>query len=54
LKPKHIDDAVAAASITLTKEEAARLEAPYTPRRDYQGVSNPALLAKAAEEATGF
>jgi len=54
LKPKHIDDAVAAASITLAKEEAARLEAPYTPRRDYQGVSAPALLAKAAEEATGF
>ena len=37
LKASHIDDAVAALSITLTDEEARRLEAPYTPRRDIQG-----------------
>lgn len=54
LKPKHIDDAVAALSIILTDEEAARLEAPYTPRFDGQGVSNPILLARAAEAANGF
>jgi len=54
LKTKHIDDAIAALSITLTDDEAARLEAPYTPRRDNQGVSDPAMLAHAAEAATGF
>ena len=54
LKTKHIDDAIAALSITLTDDEAARLEASYTPRRDYQGVSAPAMLAQATEAATGF
>ncbi|WP_315837656.1 aldo/keto reductase [Bradyrhizobium prioriisuperbiae] len=54
LKTKHIDDAVASLSITLTDDETKKLEAPYTPRRDYQGISTPALLAKAAEAATGF
>ena len=54
LKPEHIDDAVAALAITLTDDEAARLEAPYTPRQDHQGVSGPAMLARAAEAATGF
>ena len=54
LKAKHIDDAIAALSITLTDEEVARLEAPYTPRLDYQGVSNPLMLARAVEVATGF
>ena len=54
LKPKHIDDAVAALSVTLTKEEMARLEAPYTPRADGQGVSAPAMLHRAVEMATGF
>jgi aryl-alcohol dehydrogenase-like predicted oxidoreductase len=54
LKARHIDDAIAALSITLTDDEATALEAPYTPRRDYQGVSNPAMLAHAAEVATGF
>ena len=51
---KHIDDAVAALSLTLTDDEAARLEADYTPRRDSQGVSDPAMLARASETATGF
>jgi len=54
LKAKHIDDAIAALSITLTDEEVARLEAPYTPRLDYQGVSDPLMLAHAVEVATGF
>jgi aryl-alcohol dehydrogenase-like predicted oxidoreductase len=54
LKTKHIDDAIASLSITLTDDEAARLEAPYTPRRDNQGVSDPTMLARAAEAATGF
>jgi aryl-alcohol dehydrogenase-like predicted oxidoreductase len=54
LRSGHIDDAVAALSITLTDDEAVRLEAPYTPRQDPQGVSNPAMLRRAAEAATGF
>jgi 1-deoxyxylulose-5-phosphate synthase len=54
LKTKHIDDAIAALSITLTDDEAARLETPYAPRRDNQGVSDPALLIRAAEAVTGF
>ena len=54
LKTKHIDDAIAALSITLTDDEVGRLEAPYTPRLDNQGVSDPVMLARAVEAATGF
>ncbi len=54
LKTEHIDDAVAALAIVLTDEEAARLEAPYTPRSDGQGISDPAVLHPAMEAATGF
>ncbi|SMF69363.1 Predicted oxidoreductase [Xaviernesmea oryzae] len=53
LKAEHIDDAVASLSISLTDDEAARLEASYTPRLDHQGVSDPARLRRAAEAATG-
>src|SRR5271156_1871592 len=49
LKTQHIDDAIAALEVTLTDDEAARLEAPYTPRRDTQGVSDPRVLARAVE-----
>jgi hypothetical protein len=51
---KHIDDAVAALSISLTDDEAGRLEAPYTPRRDHQGASDPAMHARAVEATIGF
>ena len=54
LKSRHIDDAVAALSIILTDDEAVRLEAPYTPRLDNQGVSDPVMLARAVEATTGF
>ncbi len=54
LKAKHIDDAITALSVTLTEEEVAKLELPYTPRVDYQGVSDPAMLARAIESTTGF
>ena len=54
LKTKHIDDAIVSLSVTLTNDEIARLEAPYTPRMDHQGVSDPAMLARAVEAATGF
>ena len=54
LKTQHIDDAVAALAVTLTDDETARLEASYTPRQDTQGVSDPAILARAVQAATGF
>ena len=54
LKTKHIDDAVAALGVSLTDEEIARLESPYTPRVDHQGVSDPAVLHRAVEAVTGF
>lgn len=50
-KTSHIDDAVPALGIELTADEAARLEAPYTPRRDLQGISDPAVLARMAAQA---
>jgi 1-deoxyxylulose-5-phosphate synthase len=53
LKTTHIDDAVAALGTSLTDDEAAKLEAPYTPRLDSQGVSDPAVLARAVEAARG-
>jgi aryl-alcohol dehydrogenase-like predicted oxidoreductase len=42
----HIDDALASLELVLSDEEAARLEAPYTPRSDFQGISDPAELAR--------
>ena len=54
LKAEHIDDAIAALSVSLMDEEVARLELLYTPRMDYQGVSDPVMLARAVEAATGF
>ena len=41
---QQIDDAVAAGDIELTGEEISTLEAPYTPRRDMQGISDDAEL----------
>jgi 1-deoxyxylulose-5-phosphate synthase len=40
----QIDDAVASLDIELTEEEAAALTAPYTPRYDFQDVSDDAEL----------
>jgi aryl-alcohol dehydrogenase-like predicted oxidoreductase len=45
-KPSHLDDALASLDIQLTGDELARLEAPYTPRHDFQGVSDDAELAR--------
>jgi 1-deoxyxylulose-5-phosphate synthase len=45
-KTAHIDDAIASLAIDLTDDEVARLEAPYTPRHDFQGISNAAELAR--------
>ncbi|HTK09744.1 MAG TPA: aldo/keto reductase [Ktedonobacteraceae bacterium] len=40
----QIDDAVASLDIELTEEEIQQLEAPYTPRYDFQGISDDAQL----------
>jgi aryl-alcohol dehydrogenase-like predicted oxidoreductase len=40
----QIDDAVASLEITLTVDEIQRLEAPYTPRYDFQGISDDTVL----------
>ena len=40
----QIDDAIASLSVNLTEQEIRRLEAPYTPRYDFQGISNDAEL----------
>ena len=45
-KPSHIEDAVASLDIDLTDDEIAALERPYTPRHDWQGISDPAELAR--------
>jgi aryl-alcohol dehydrogenase-like predicted oxidoreductase len=41
---QQIDDAVASLDLELTDEEVRALEAPYTPRHDFQGVSDEAVL----------
>ncbi len=45
-RPEHLTDAVASLDIELTDDEAAALEAPYTPRTDFQQVSDDAELAR--------
>jgi aryl-alcohol dehydrogenase-like predicted oxidoreductase len=45
-KPSHIDDAVASLKIELTDDEAVALEAPYTPRNDFQGISDDGMFAR--------
>jgi hypothetical protein len=37
---------VAALDIDLTDDEVAQLEAPYTPRYDFQGISDDTELAR--------
>jgi aryl-alcohol dehydrogenase-like predicted oxidoreductase len=54
LRTTHIDDAVAALGVSLTDDEVAKLESPYTPRLDNQGVSDPAVLARAVDAARGL
>ena len=42
----HIDDAAASLDIELTSDEIARLEQHYTPRHDFQGISDDAELQR--------
>ncbi|MBV2355374.1 aldo/keto reductase [Streptomyces sp. J2-1] len=51
---QQIDDAVAALDLDLTDEEARRLEAPYTPRHDLQGVSDARELERIKASVPGY
>jgi aryl-alcohol dehydrogenase-like predicted oxidoreductase len=50
----QIDDAVASLDIDLTDHEAAALEAHYTPRHDFQGISDDAEFARSTARIPGF
>lgn len=50
----QIDDAVASLDISLSADELARLERPYTPRHDFQGVSDEAELQKLRSQIPGY
>jgi aryl-alcohol dehydrogenase-like predicted oxidoreductase len=45
-KSSHIEDAVASLAIQLTDDEVTALERPYSARHDWQGISDPAELAR--------
>ncbi|MFF3753415.1 aldo/keto reductase [Streptomyces sp. NPDC002018] len=45
-RPSHIDDAVSSLDIDLTEDEIRVLEAPYTPRHDFQGISDDRELRR--------
>jgi aryl-alcohol dehydrogenase-like predicted oxidoreductase len=51
---QQIDDAVASVDLDLTDEEARRLEAPYTPRYDFQGVSDTRELERIKASIPGY
>jgi 1-deoxyxylulose-5-phosphate synthase len=50
----QIDDAVEALDIELHEEEIRALEAPYTPRHDFQGVSDDARLLEIMKRLPQF
>lgn len=50
----QIDDAVASLEIMLTDEEVHALEAPYTPRHDFQGISDDKELNRIMARLPGF
>ena len=50
----QIDDAVASLTIELTDEEIAELERPYTPRHDFQGISDDAELQRIMARLPNF
>jgi aryl-alcohol dehydrogenase-like predicted oxidoreductase len=51
---QQIDDAVASLDHDLTDDEAHRLEAPYTPRHDFQGVSDARELERIKASVPGY
>ena len=50
----QIDDAVASLDIVLSSAELAALERPYTPRYDFQGVSDEAEMQRIREQVPGY
>jgi aryl-alcohol dehydrogenase-like predicted oxidoreductase len=50
----QIDDAVASLDIELTDEELTALERPYTPRYDFQGISDEAELQRIRDRVPGY
>jgi len=50
----QIDDAVASLDIELGAEEIAALERPYTPRDDFQGVSDEAEMQRIRNRIPGY
>jgi 1-deoxyxylulose-5-phosphate synthase len=53
-KISQIDDAVASLDLQLTADEIALLERPYTPRYDFQGISDEAEMQKIREQVPGY
>lgn len=51
---QQIDDAVASLELTLDDEHALALEAPYTPRADWQGVSDEAEMEAIRRRVPGM
>jgi aryl-alcohol dehydrogenase-like predicted oxidoreductase len=50
----QIDDAVASLEIHLTGEEVTALRQPYTPRHDFQGISDEAEMQKIRDSIPGY
>jgi 1-deoxyxylulose-5-phosphate synthase len=51
---KQIDEAVASLDITLSPDEVSTLEAPYTPRHDWQGISDEAEMEAIRQRVPGM
>ncbi|MET7519973.1 aldo/keto reductase [Streptomyces sp. NPDC005480] len=51
---QQIDDAVGSLDLDLTDEEARRLESPYTPRHDFQGISDARELDRIKASIPGY
>jgi aryl-alcohol dehydrogenase-like predicted oxidoreductase len=50
----QIDAAVASLDIELTADEVAALQGPYTPRHDWQGISDEAELQRIRDQVPGY
>jgi aryl-alcohol dehydrogenase-like predicted oxidoreductase len=51
---RQIDEAVASLDVELTDDEVRALEAPYTPRYDWQGVSDEAEMEAIRQRVPGM
>jgi hypothetical protein len=50
----QVDDAVASLDLDLTEDEIAGLERPYTPRYDFQGLSDDAEIERIRAQIPGM